>query len=159
MDKNMKMYATIYHVYRTALFRTLRLLIFSLLAFLIIYQLSQQYLSPLTEFFFNLFVIIEIFFNYKISRMTPVVSLAHNNGDDIYQSFTLAALTGFITHEKGSMVVKSLLRYPQIRSFLQKANITQKEIVLSEVDKDELAKKAFAVAGSFQGQCVTSLDV
>src|SRR6185369_16038051 len=149
MDKNMKMYATIYHVYRTAFFRTLRLLIFSLLAFLIIYQLSQQYLTPVLEFFFNLFVIIEIFFNYKISRATPVVTVAHNTGDDKYQSFTLSALSGFITYEKGSMIVKSLLRYPQIRSFLQKANIPQKEVMLRDVTKDALAQKAFEVAELF----------
>ena len=155
----MKMYATIYHVYRTALFRTLRLLIFSFLASLILYQLSQQYLTPIVEFFFNFFVIIEIFFNYKISRATPVVTVAHNDGDDIYQSFTLPALSGFITHEKGSMVIKNLLRFPQVRSFLQKANITQKEILIREVTKDELAQKAFGMAQAFGGQFVTCLDV
>src|SRR5882724_11640556 len=155
----MKMYARIFALYRTALFRTIRLLIFSFLLCLLSYQLSQQNLSSLIVFFFNVFVMIEIFFHYKVSRVTPGMTIAKNDGKDVLVSFTLPALELFLTRLKTSMVIKSVLSYPQIKALLQKADITQKDIVLIDVDKKELAKNAFEMAKMAQGIFVTTVDI
>jgi ATP-dependent Clp protease ATP-binding subunit ClpC len=159
MDNNVKMYVTIYHWYRTALVRSIRLLIFSLLLFLIMFQLPQGFLSPIVQFSFNLFLMLEMFFHYKISRYTPKITIAKNNGRDLYQSFTMQALYGFINQPKTTMMIKSLLTYPQIKSFLYKTNISQKELQIIETDKSELAKRAFETASSLRGKFVTTIDV
>lgn len=155
----MRMYARVYHFYRTALVRTIRLFLFSLLLFLIVYQVSNGYLASGAQFLFNVFLMIEIFFHYKISRVTPSVPVIKNKGDDMFQSFTLPALYGFVSFPKSTTIIKKLLGTPQIQMLFQKANIAKADLVFPEVTKEELAKKAFGITKSFQGTFVTTIDV
>jgi len=159
MDNNVKMFVKIYHWYRSALLRTIRLIAFSLLLFLIFYQVSQGYLSPFVQFFFNLFIISEVFFHYKISKYTPKIDIVKNNGKDIYLSFTMQALYGFVNYPKTVLMIKLLLSYPQTKSFLNKINISQKELQIIDIDKKTLSQKALDVASSLNGKFVTSVDV
>jgi len=155
----MKMYANIYYFYRTALMRTVRLLIFSLLLFLIIVNLLHKTPSMSLQAIFNFFLMLEVFFHYKVSNSIPSVSLSQNNGRDIFHSFTLPALSGFIIRPNTTLIIKALLTYPQIKNFLQKANITHKELVFHDLPKDTLAKKAFEVAQLSNGRFVTTVDI
>lgn len=155
----MKLYAKFYHFYRTALMRTIRLIVFSLLLFVIVHQMSNQALSSGTQVLFNMFLMLEIFFHYKIARVLPSVTVNENKGDDIFQSFTLPALTGFVSFHNSTTIIKKLFLKPQIQTFFQKANIAKNEMVFLEVDKNELAKKAFGITKSYQGRFVTTIDV
>jgi ATP-dependent Clp protease ATP-binding subunit ClpA len=56
-------------------------------------------------------------------------------------------------------VIKQLINYPQIKLIMQKANITKKELIYSDVSKDILADSAFETAKTFKGRFVTTLDV
>jgi ATP-dependent Clp protease ATP-binding subunit ClpC len=155
----MKMYAKLYHFYRTAFVRTIRLLVFSLLLFLIIYQVSNNYVSSGAQFLFNVFLMVEIFFHYKISRALPSVSVDQNKGDDIFESFTLQALAGFISFPKSTTIIKKLLSTPQVQTLLQKANIAKTDMTFPDVDKNELAQKAYGITKSYKGTFVTTIDV
>lgn len=101
----------------------------------------------------------EIFFHYKVCRITPGVTIAKNDGKDVFQSFTLPALYGFISTPSTSTMLTRMLTLAQIQALLQKAEITKQELVLQDLSQDELAKKAFVVAQEVKGTFVTTLDV
>jgi len=155
----MVLYAKLYYFYRTALVRSIRAGIFLILLFLILYYASQKMPPVLPQVLFNLFVILEVFFHYKVSKVSPSVLVSKNKGKDIFQSFTMPALYGFVTEQKTSRIIKQLLEYPQIQHVLEKANITHKELPLMDVDKDLFAKSSFDVSKTFKGEYVTTMDV
>ncbi|MGH7203622.1 MAG: AAA family ATPase, partial [Candidatus Levyibacteriota bacterium] len=155
----MFLYATIYYLYRKALVRSIRLVVFVVLFCSILYLFALDVSPKFAVFFFNLFVMIEVFFHYKISRIMPTVTVAKNKKETKYDSFTLQAMYGFVTQTTTAGVMTELMHYPQIKLVMQKANITQKDIVLSDVAKDVLAESSFATAQTFKGKFVTTLDV
>lgn len=155
----MIMYARLYYWYRTASVRSIRLFIFALLLFVILFQMSHGTAPKIAQFFFNIFVIVEVFFHYKVSKISPSLPASKNKGKDIFQSFTMPALYGFVTEQKTSNVIKKLIAYPQIKHILEKADISHKDLPLIDVPKDIFAKSAFDVAQTFKGQFVTTMDV
>ena len=155
----MVLYAKFYHLYRTALFRSIRLVLFVLLFSLILYLITIDATPKFAVFFFNVFVMLEVFFHYKISRVMPSVTVDKNKKETMYDSFTLPALYGFVTETNTAGVIKHLMDYPQIKLIMQKANITVKDVVFTDVAKDILAESAFATAQTFKGRYVTTLDV
>lgn len=155
----MILYAKLYYWYRTALVRSIRLVIFVLLLLVILFQMSQGSAPKIAQFLFNIFVIVEVFFHYKISKVSPSVTITKNNGKDIFQSFTMPALYGFVTEQKTSSVIKKLIEFPQIKHILEKAAISHKELPLVDVDKEVFAKSAFDVSKTFKGKFVTTMDV
>lgn len=171
----MIMYAKIYYFYRSALMRTVRLFVFSLFLFLILLQLSNGADVRLPQFIFNLFVMIEIFFHFKISRITPAVPVEKNEPSassqtatsgragqvekDIFQSFTMQALYPFIVETNTEEIIKKIIKHPQIRVVMQKADITHKDLSFTGLDKEILAKSAFETARTFRAKYVSTLDV
>ncbi len=108
----------------------------------------------------------EVFFHFKISKSRPTLLISKNSGKDlpagkagIYQSFTMHALSPFVTDQKTSGIIKKLIKYPQVKLFLQKANITQKDLPFVDLDKETLAKSAFDTASTFKGKFVTTVDI
>ncbi len=102
---------------------------------------------------------IEVFFHYKISRVIPTKEVAKNKKETMYDSFTMQALYGFVTEPDTAGVIKRLIKYPQVKLIMEKANITNKELVFSDISKDILADSAFETAQTFKGKFVTTLDV
>lgn len=155
----MEFYAKIYHFYRTALARTARLFIFTFLLILVLYLFANHQSPKIPEFLFNCFVMSEIFFHFKISKMMPSVPTEKNNGQDIFQSFTMQALYGFIVDQKSPAIIRRLLSYPQVKLILEKSNLSHKDISFKDVDKKILSKTAFEVCQTFKGKFVTTVDV
>jgi len=102
---------------------------------------------------------VEVFFHYKISRITPDVLVLKNKKDSMYDSFTLQSLLGFVTQSKTEGVIKELIKYPQVKLVMEKANIAHKEIIFTDISKTLLAESAFETAQTFKGKYVTTLDV
>lgn len=155
----MLLYAKLYHFYKTALIRSIRLLVFVLLFALILFQIGANISPKFAVFLFNLFVMIEVFFHYKVSRVTPSVLLEKNKKETMYESFTLQAISGFVTETDTAGVIKKLMKYPQVKLVMQKANISHKELVFTDIAKNVLAESAFETAKTFKGKYVTTLDV
>jgi ATP-dependent Clp protease ATP-binding subunit ClpA len=152
-------YAKIYYFYRTALMRSVRLIVFAILLFSII-TLHADGLSPkLPLFIFNLLVMFEVFFHFKIARVMPSVTVEKNSGKDLYESFTLQALLPFVSEVSVTRVIRKLSKKPSVSMFLQKANIAYKELPLVNVDKDLLVQSAFETAKTFKGKYITTVDV
>ena len=155
----MFLYVKFYHFYRTALLRSVRLVVFLLIFGLILSQVLQNESPKFAVFSFNLFVMIEVFFHYKISRAIPSIPVEKNTKEHLYDSFTMQALYGFVTELTIAGVMKHLATYPQVKLAMEKANITHKELNFTEVSKDLLAQSAFETAQTFKGKYVTTLDV
>jgi len=155
----MEIAVRLYHFYRTALVRSLRLVVFVVLFALIVYQVAYNLSPKFAVLLFNLFVMFEVFFHYKISKMTPQIPLSKNKKETMFESFTMQALYCFIAEPKTSGVIKQLMKYPQIQLVMQKANITKDELVLRDVDKKLLQESTFETAQTFKGTFVTTLDV
>ena len=155
----MFVYVRFYHLYRTALFRSIRLLAFGLLLAIIFLQILHGSPLKFSVFLFNIVVMIEVFFHYKISRGLPPVPASKNNKGKKYDSFTLQALYGFVIRPTTEGVIKELVTYPQVKLVMEKANIAHKELVFTTVSKDILADSAFETARTFNGKFVTTLDV
>lgn len=151
-------YVKIYHFYRGALLRTIRLIFFSLLFYLELNQFAQDASVKMSLFFFNLFVMFEVFFHFGISRVNPKIVVGKNNGN-IFNSFTLQALSPFVSEHTTSRIIKKLIKHPQVKLFMQKANIAKKDLIYVDMDIDLLAKSAFDTTNTFKGKFVTTNDI
>jgi hypothetical protein len=82
----MILYIRYYHFYRTALLRSIRLLVFALLLTVILYQIFHNESPKFAVFFFNVVVMLEVFFHYKISRAVPNIVVSKNKKETMYDS-------------------------------------------------------------------------
>jgi ATP-dependent Clp protease ATP-binding subunit ClpC len=152
-------YVRFYHIYRTALVRSIRTMAFMLLLGVILYQIGNTISPKFAVFLFNIVVMLEVFFHYKISRAVPSIEASKNKKENMYESFTMQALYGFVTQPTTEGIIKKLVDYPQIKLVMEKANITHKELVFNKIEKDVLAQSAFETAQTFKGRFVTTLDI
>lgn len=159
MDNDIKLFVKLNHWYKSALMRTLRLLVIGLLLFLLISELLQSSVTPSLLILLNFFIMIEIFFRYKVSQYIPSVFLDKNDKKDIFQSFTMLALDGFINQSTAARIIDSLLKYESIKNFLYKADIQKEELKIIDIDKEKLAQHAFETAHVLYGKFVTTIDV
>lgn len=154
----MQFYAKLNLYFQKAYLKSIRLIFSLFLITLIIYQLSSYQSLKIALVIFNLFLMNEIFFRYKISKVTPEITANKNNGKNIHESFTLPALS-LLLNQSSTSITKKLFKYPHIRLFMQKANILEKDIAVNPVDVKTLASSAFEVAKTFHGKFVTTLDL
>ncbi|MFH1832716.1 MAG: ATP-dependent Clp protease ATP-binding subunit [Candidatus Levyibacteriota bacterium] len=151
-------YAKFYSFYTNSLAKTVRLfLLVTLLWFFILAVLNIAWFLPFA--LLSLFLIFEIFFRFKIAKITPKVSAQNNDGKNPYQSFTLQALALFKSNDKSSVIIKNLLNCEQIKFMVNKSDFSQKEIQFSEISKEELAAAALNVVKEIGGKFVTTMDV
>lgn len=160
----MELYAKLNLHFRRVYVRLIRLTSFFFLITLIIYQLSNQqtlHSLKIPLFLFNLFLMNEIFFRYKISKAKPGLTIEKNKGKNIFNSFTLPAVMLFINESRigTPAIIRKLFKIPQVRCFMQKANIQEKEIVMQTIEPKILASSALEVAKTFHRKFVTTLDI
>ncbi|MBI3984405.1 MAG: ATP-dependent Clp protease ATP-binding subunit [Candidatus Levybacteria bacterium] len=154
----MKFYARLYSFYNSLVIKLCR-------AFLLIALIPLSFLS-LTDLLYpnfiiavlSIFLIFEIFFKFKVERLMPRV-LVSENSDDPLNSFTLLALSSFLTSSNTQKLIENLLNKPQVKFILEKADIERKQLKLVDIDKNELAKEALHVAKQANGKYVTTMDL
>ncbi len=152
-------YARIYHFYRRALLRAIRLFVFAVLLLIIWPSVEAGGLPKIPLFLFNLFVIWEIFFHFKIGRVMPSLTIEKNQKKDPYLSFTLQAILPFVEEVKTGNIIRKIVKYPQIKAIMQKADIEDKDLNFPDVPVDLLAQSAFETARTFRAKYVTSIDL
>ncbi|MBI2028099.1 MAG: ATP-dependent Clp protease ATP-binding subunit [Candidatus Levybacteria bacterium] len=164
-------YARIYHFYNLLLVRIIRLFVFIFLILFSIIQIATLYaISILFEpinilsqniplFFLSIFLMFEIFLRFKIARASPPLSLKDNQTKKIFDSFTLEALSIFVTSKSTKNIIKSLLNKSQVKFILQKGDFEEKDIKPLEIPKESLAKYAFETAKNLNGKFVTTMDL
>lgn len=111
-------------------------------------------------FLISLDLIIEIFFRFKVSKARPSVLVKENNGEKIINSFTLAAAGIYISSSDTKDLVKNILKSESAQFILEKADIlNHKEVTVTDIPKEEIAKNAFEIAKTLNGSCVTVADM
>ena len=62
-------YVKIHHFYKSALMRSVRLILFGILVFVLLYTISSGGTPKFSLFVFYIFVMLEVFFHFKIVRV------------------------------------------------------------------------------------------
>lgn len=152
-------YARLYSFYQSTLVRVARISLLLFLLWLTVNGIVEQEPSKTAIASLSLLLMFEVFFHFRIARTTPLRKLSENDGKDVLQSFTLQALSLFVSSPTGKTLVKELMKQNQIQFMLQKANIAQKELPLLEIPKEELGNLAFVLAKHVDGAFVTTMDL
>lgn len=172
----MKEYARIYSLYNGLSAKLLRIVIFGWLLVLIYLSLSFNFslttASKIPIFLESIFLMWEIFFHFKIARILPPLLVKNNPSagrrspegdsgqvDSVYNSFTIQALSAFVSHPGTKDIIKALLKKPQVRFILQKGNFSEKDLTLIDIPKESLANLAFENCKNTNGKYVTTMDI
>ena len=155
------MYAKLHLYFQKAYIKSIRLFIFFFLTSLITYQVSNNQSPRIALFLFNLFLINEIFFRYKINKMVPHLTVNNKKGKNVCDYFTLPAASVFLSEKNTHAVIKKIIKYPHIKRLLQKANIQEKEILAHNISisMKVLASSSLEVSRALHGKFVTTLDI
>lgn len=147
----------LYRAYTSAFGRTLRLLIILALAFWFIDTLGNTKALQVPLFFINFGFMIEIFFHYRMGRISPSKSLVARS-TILTDSCSRDAL--FLVYGRTmDNILPRLLRIPQTKFIMQRAFITKNEIVSNEITLDNLLVEAATVAMQVHGTYITTMDL
>ena len=151
----MKEYARIYTIYNSLFLRLSRIGLLLILFFLVLTEKSN-----ISLFYLSLFLILEVFSRFKISKIKPQIEVSKNDGKNIYNSFTLQALSLINFNTSSKDIVKKLLETKSGEFILQKADILNKEIDFAEkVSKEDITRSAFGLVKRLGGKFVTCADL
>lgn len=153
----MKDFAKLYFWYKGTFFRFLRAIVFiGLFYFFIRGFLNKDYpnlfIIPL-----SLFAIFEVFFEYKISKLSPKLEVSKNS-KDILDSFSLEALGILETQAKIADILDELLKLSQVKFIVGKIDATTKDIKAVDLNKDKISEQAFTLAKEQNRKYVTTMD-
>lgn len=154
----MKFYAKLYYYYNNLLVKALRTVLILSLIPLSIFSLTDLFYPNFIIAILSIFLIFEIFFKFKVEKLTPKVEVSKNKSGPL-DSFTLQALSAFVVSNNTKNLIENLFKILQVKFILDKADINQKDLKLVDMDKVELAKEAFLVAKQVGGKFVTTMDL
>lgn len=152
-------YIRLSYFYQSAFMRMLRLLTFFFLTIILVSNSGNGIDTKFPVFFLSLFLMLELFFRYRVSDVRPSVSVADNNGTDLYISSTKEVATAFLMHKQTSHIIRFLFRLPQIQFILAKCAVSPKELPLLEIPTQEVFVQAFSIAKQQKNTFITSMDV
>lgn len=155
----MEFYAKYIVFYHRAYVRSVRLLVLFLTIVTTLFLFINDQNPKIPIFALNIFLISEIFFSYKVNRVQPKLTVDKNDGKKLFESFTLPALLLFKERKNTPEIIRQLFKNHQVRCFMQKANMTEKDVILRDTPMDVLAGSALEVAKTFHGKFVTTIDI
>ena len=159
----MRQYAKLYSLYNRLSAKLLRIIISGWLIVLIYLSLSFNFslttASKIPIFFVSIFLMQEIFFHFKIARILPPLLVKDNDTRNVYDSFTIEALSVFVNSPGTKDIIKTLLKKPQVEFILQKGNFLEKDITLIDIPKESLANLAFENCKNMNSKYVTTMDI
>jgi len=153
----MKDFAKFHFKYIGIKIRYLRLLILIILGALSFAGLFNKNIPNFSIIPLSLFLIFEIFFKFKISKMAPKAEVLTNTGDAL-DSFSLEMMGIFEAKTTLSEIIKELIKLPQVQFIIDKADLKEIEIVFIDADKTALSKTAFNLTKELKGKYVTTMD-
>ena len=154
----MKEFASIYFWYENSIVKILRICVFAFFFVFSIFGIVNHTYPNLALSFFFLYLMVEIFFIHKVSRLTPKLEVKNNNSNPL-DSFTIHALGIFNSYSKTSDLIRQLLKLPQISFILEKADGENKEVTFLDIDKQKLSDDAFKLSKDLNGKFVTTMDL
>jgi len=105
----------------------------------------------------SLFLIWEIFFQFKIARPEPRLKLADNSENPL-ESFTIKSRS-LLLGNSVEKIVKGLLKNPSVKFLMGKAEIISMDLTLPQIKRDDLILTSFQLAKERGGVYVTVFDI
>lgn len=152
-------YSYLYHLYKSLISKVIRSVFVIIISLLILSDIYNHLFPKFYIFLLSLFLMLEIIYCFKVSRVMPKVTIDKNNGDNSLESFTLQSLDIFLFTRNIADVIRKMLSQKYTHFLLSKANILSTEIPILEIGKDNLAKKALEVAKTTGGRFITRADI
>lgn len=156
-------YARLYFIYRTLTFKAIRFVIPLFFTWIIVTEITSKNFTigstKIPLFLLLVFLMIEIFFRAKIAKKLPKVTVAENDGKNIFESFSLKALDIYFKSPKLSSLVNNLLGREEVRFILNKSDIQEKELPITDIQKQEVFNTAFLFVKEINGKVVTVMDL
>lgn len=153
----MKDFAKFHFKYTNLAIRYLRIAIFIILGCFSIAGLFNKNFPNFSIIPLSLFLIFEVFFRFKISKLTPKTEVLANTGD-VLDSFSLEMLGIFEAKNTLSEIIKELMKLSQAQFIIDKADLRETEVVLIDADKATLSQNAFNLSKELKGKYVTTMD-
>ena len=153
----MKYLAKIYFQCNAPKARIIRIFVFVLFGFLSLIGLFSRSFPNLIAIAFSLSLMFEIFFRFKILKLTPKLTVMENS-TDVLESFSLELLAVYEAKNTLSEILKELIKLPQIRFLIYKADLKETDVILIDSDKKIIAQNAFNLAKELKGKYVTTMD-
>lgn len=152
-------FITLYRFYRNPLSKAVRitLVLLILLVSLLAWMMDSTPTIPL--FLLNVIIMSEIFYRYKISRIQSKQTVNEVTEHEALQVMTFPALASVYHYTQASHVIHDLLQYPQVRFFLERANITREDLPKSDLKNAILPEFAYKLAKEVGGKRVTTMDL
>ncbi len=153
----MKEFAKFYYWYSSLGVIVIRLCIFIVLLLFSVVFVLNKIIPDFALTFLLLFLMFEAFFKYKITKLMPALQISENK-KDVLDSFSLELLGTFESAKNVSQIIKELMKLPQIKFIITKADLKEEEIVLIDADKSALSQSAFMLARELNGKYMTTMD-
>jgi ATP-dependent Clp protease ATP-binding subunit ClpC len=153
----MKNFALIYFWYTGFNARLIRIVVFIVLGLFSIAGLFNNF-PNLFAIPFSLFLIFEVYFKFKIAKLTPKLEVSQNPGE-VLDSASLELVSILEAKKNFSDVLKELIKLPQIQFIIYKADLRIEEVVLIDTEKAPLLQNAFNLTKELKGRYVTTMDV
>lgn len=152
-------YARIYVLYRSALIRTVRLLVLFFVLVLLYSDVAAGLFPRVSLFLLLWFFMIEVFFHFKISRMHPRASVTTVNKDTLKDAYTFPVLVAFASAHSVKDFLHQLAKLQQVRLLLEKAGISADELSVPTENDEQLGLYAVELVKRMKGTYVTSMDM
>lgn len=152
-------YAYIMQFFQSAFMRMIRILSLFFISIWLYTGIVTKDEIYLPIFFLSVFLQVEIFLRYKVSRVLPKVKLKDNEGKNFLLSCTNQVLGKIISNDKPVKVINAFIRTSQGEFLLQRIPIIKKEIPSHEVSLQELLENAALVSKSTGGKYITTMDM
>lgn len=149
----------LYALYRTAKVRSIRLFILVSLLLLTFYLLSQRGDLSIALFLLNVFLMSEIFYRYRISRLRPAQTVAQIEEHDAIAACTQPVLYALYSAHSAEELVTHLLSTNQARFLLERAQLQPSELPHSTTDAGTLLRFAYKLTKNVEGTYITTADV
>src|SRR3954468_24063107 len=107
-------FITFYRIYQNNFIRLLRVCIFNGLVVFIIFGLLSSSMPTLFLGLLNIFVMLEIFYRYKVSRIQSTKIVTDVADKDALLVMTFPALSSLHASNSADGVIRDLLYYPQV---------------------------------------------
>lgn len=152
-------YALMFYLYKTALVRSIRLVIFVSLLILIFADISLDIVPRIALFLMTLFLMVETFFHFKVAQMRPLTPITSSDKNDFHDSLTMAVLYAGVANAGTVDFVDELIKRNSCKFFLERIGTTAKELPHVEIQRGDLYHEAAKFVISLKGAYITPADI
>ncbi|MBI4084621.1 MAG: ATP-dependent Clp protease ATP-binding subunit [Candidatus Levybacteria bacterium] len=150
--------ARIYHFYQTIPVFFLRAILAGILIGGLIMDIYHGLFPRFSFFFLSLVLMAEIFVRFKLGKTKPTLPISKNE-KHFFLSMTWPAFCAYVNTASTDKFLEMLLLRKQTQFILEKAEITQKELAITSLTKDEIVAYAARIAKELHGTYITTMDL